>query len=148
MESVHIMIESQKSGNLGNHESAQNAVLQIDSQMKADMGAENYERFKYWQNTRQDRETARAFRMELEAHALGLTQQQEAAVVDALYQERKNEFGFALSSPLTTSDDKSAYIEKVKRNLAGVLDGSAMKILDHHLRKAAEKSLVPAFLKE
>jgi hypothetical protein len=111
-------------------------MRQKEADIKAAVGTENYAKLKYYESTPVERgETAR-FKTFLQSRSLPLTEQREAAVVDAMVRSRR--VGFSLGSPSISMEDKLAYIATVKQNLGTVLNANDMAFLEQHLKEAAE----------
>ena len=118
-------------------------VRQMEADIEATVGTENYGKIKYYESTPVERgETAR-FKTYLQSRSLPLTEQQEAAVVDAMVQARVGggKATFSLSSPSISMEDKLAYIDKLKESLAPVLNANDRALLEQHLKEVAGKTM-------
>ena len=115
-------------------------VLQMNADLEAAVGAENYRKIKYWQATLLERNQMAEFKRYLQSRSLPLTEQQEAAVVEAMRQARagSGKATFSLRAREISMEDKLAYIDTVKQSLAPVLNAKEMAHLGQHLKEVAE----------
>ena len=72
-------------------------LLQMKADLEAAVGKENDDKIKYWEATLLERGRTAIFQQYLQSRSLPLTEQQEAAVVDAMHQAGR--VGFQLISP-------------------------------------------------
>ena len=149
---------------------------QMNADLEAAVGPENYRKIKFWQATLGERNHTASFKRYLAGRNLPLTGQQEAAVVEAMYQARQEKTAlpnimaattteeklavfdklkarlvkasFSLISPTTSMEDKLAYIDTVKQRLTPVLSANEVALLGQHLKEVAEKSLMPPGLEK
>ena len=118
-----------------------NELRKMDVDLEAAVGTENFKEINYWEATLLDRSQAAKFTRYLQSRSLPLTEQQEAAVVDAMHQARAGKVGFPLMMTSTSMEDKLAYIDTVKQSLASVLSANEVNLLGQHLKEAAEQPL-------
>lgn len=123
---------------------------QMNADLEAAVGAENNRKIKYWQATAQERKQMADFKRYLQGRSLPLTEQQEAAVVRAMYRARDGKTTFPLTMSGTSLEDKLAYIDAVKQSFAPVtpvLSADEVALLGQHLKEVAEKTkkMVPLF---
>ena len=112
---------------------------QMNADLEAAVGAENYRKIKYWEGTLLERGETERFQSYLQSRSLPLTEQQEAAVVDAMHQAGR--VGFQLISPNISMEEKLAYIDKVKQSLTPVLSANDVAHLGQYLKDVAESDL-------
>ena len=115
--------------------------LKMNADIEAVVGTENYQKIQYWEATLLDRNQTAEFKRYLQSRSLPLTEQQEAAVVDAMYQARNGKTGFPLMMSSNSMEDKLAYIDTVKQSLAPVLSANEVSLLGQHFKEVAEKPL-------
>ena len=118
--------------------------FQKEADIEAVVGTENYDKIKYYDNTLVERHETARFKTYLQSRSLPLTEQQEAAVVDAMVQTRAGDYlkaPFDLGSPRISMEEKLAYIDKLKQSLTPVLNANDMAHLDQHLKEVAESPL-------
>lgn len=123
-------------------------LRQMDADLEAAVGTENFHKIQYWEATLLERSQTAGFQDYLQGRRLPLTEQQEAAVVDAMYQARNKRVGFALMLSHISMEDKLAYIDTVKQNLAPVLDANDVALLGQHLKEIVEAPLKIRALEE
>ena len=116
-------------------------LRQLNADIEAVVGTENYQKIQYWEATLLERGETATFQRYLQSRSLPLTEQQEADIVDAMYQARGGKVGFPLMMTSTSMDDKLAYIDTVKQSLAPVLSANEVALLGQHLKEVAEKPL-------
>lgn len=118
-------------------------LRQMEADIEAAVGTENYGKIKYYETTPLERHQTARFKTYLQSRSLPLTEQQEAAVVEAMRQARAGggKATFSLSSPSISMEDKLAYIDTVKQSLGTVLNANDMAFLEQHLKEAAESAL-------
>lgn len=125
-------------------------VLQMNADLEAAVGTENYGKIKYYEATLLERgETAR-FQRYLQSRSLPLTEQQEAAVVEAMRQARVGggKPNLSLISSGFSMEDKLAYIDTVKQSVAPVLNANDLAHLGQYLKDVAESDLKSEALNE
>lgn len=113
-------------------------LRQMTKDIEDTVGPENYDEITYWQNTRNERTRVQEFKRQLNGQGGDLTSDQEAAVIDALYQAAHGKATFSLVSPYTPSEAKAAYIDEVKNTLTPVLDQPSIDLLGIYLKNKAE----------
>ncbi len=116
-------------------------IRQKEADIKAAVGADNYDKLKYYEATGLERLETGRFKDYLQSRSLPLTEQQEAAVVDAMYQLRKGKVGFSLNSRSISMEHKLTYIDKLKQSLAPVLNANDLALLEQHLKEVAGKTM-------
>jgi hypothetical protein len=117
-----------------------NELRQMEADIEAAVGTENYGKIRYYERTPLERLQTARFKSYLQSRSLPLTEQQEAAVVDAMVQGRagSGKASFALGSPSISMGDKLAYIDRVKQSLGTVLNANDMAFLEQYLKEVAE----------
>ena len=138
MENFMKISESRRKGVY--QEPSNEAQSRIIADVKGMVGAENYDKIKYWENTWTQRERAQVFEAELQRQSITLAADQTTAVVDALYKARHGQAWFDISLPFIPLSEKLAYIEEVKQTLTPVLSSSALELLGQQLRKIVDRS--------
>ena len=116
-------------------------LRQMEADIEAVVGTENYGKIKYYETTLLERDQTARFKDYLQSRSLPLTEPQEAAVVDAMYQLRKGKVGFSLNSRSISMEDKLAYIDKLKESLGPVLNANDRALLEQHLKEVAGKTM-------
>ena len=116
-------------------------LRQKEADIEAAVGTENYDKLKYYEATAMERHQTARFKDYLQGRSQPLTEQQEAAVVDAMYQLRKGKVGFSLNSRSISMEDKLAYIDKLKESLGPVLNANDRALLEQHLKEVAGKTM-------
>ena len=112
---------------------------QMNADLEAAVGTENYQKIQYWEATLLERSETERFQSYLQSRGLPLTEQQEAAVVDAMHQAGR--VGFQLISPSISMEEKLAYIDKVKQSLTPDLSANNVDLLGQYLQGVAESDL-------
>ncbi len=118
-------------------------LRQMHADLEAAVGTENYGKIKYYESTPVERLQTAQFKDYLQSRSLPLTEQQEAAVVEAMRQARagSGKATFSLRAREISMEDKLAYIDTVKQSLAPVLNANDMAHLEQHLKEVAESPL-------
>ena len=122
---------------------------QMSVDLEAAVGTENYRKIQYWQATAAERKQTADFMRYLQGRNLPLTEQQEAAIVRAMYRARDGKTTFPLTMSGTSLEDKLAYIDTVKQSLTPVtpvLSADEVALLGQHLKEVAEKPLPKSLL--
>ena len=124
-------------------------LRQMDADLEAAVGTENSHKIKYREDTLLERYQTAEFQRYLQSRSLPLTEEQQGAVVDAMYQARDGRIGSSpLMSPGISTEDKLAYIDRVKQSLTAGLNANDVALLEQHLKEIVEAPLKRKALEE
>lgn len=123
-----------------NELTANNAALiktwaqDFDSQMTSLVGPETRDQIQMFRLSATERSSVTGFSGYLQTQgATALSQEQQAMLVNVLYNERKDRRGFGLLLPMTPDTEKYEYINAVQSQMAPYLEPGQQKYLGDYL---------------
>lgn len=115
-------------------------VYNIDLELELLVGKENVKKIALWKDTQIDRSLASQFRFRLESQFINLSEQQEQAIVTALYSERKKRAMFDFRSQQEKLQNKIDFVNDVVSRTSTLLDPNQNLELTNYLTDLAKRS--------